>query len=152
MRVTNAVICISCMLMSATTFARDVEFPSDNSEFIQSEPSNTNDFLPAFIENEWTIPAIEEHIENKPQVLSYSFEDFQRIRQERSSVDRKEIFHGSWSPPKRSGPRSGFELPSPPSIPPLDQDWLTKAVWPRTRCYLEGNGLNAIFGTVALQR
>jgi hypothetical protein len=152
MRVTNAVICISCTLMSATTSARDVEFPSTNSEFIQSEPSNTEDFRPAFIENEWTIPAIEGHIENKPEVLSYSFEDFRRIRQEMSSIDRKEIFHGSWSPPKRSGPRSGFELPSPPSILPLDRDWLTKAVWPRTRCYLEENGLNAIFGTVALQR
>jgi hypothetical protein len=152
MRVTNAVICISCMLMSATTFARDVEFPSTNSEFIQSDRSNTEDFPPAFIESEWTTPAIEGHIENTQQALSYSFEDFQRIRQERSSIDRKEIFHGSWSPPKRSDPRSGFELPSPPCIPPLDRDWLTKAVWPRTRCYLEGNGNNAIFGTVAVYR
>jgi hypothetical protein len=48
MRITNAVNGSLVALISLTTFARDVEFPSSGSRFFRSDQSMTEDFPPAF--------------------------------------------------------------------------------------------------------
>jgi hypothetical protein len=151
MRLTKAGICIVFTLLSQSIFACDVEFPSASSEYFQSDQATTEDFSPAFVENEWCMPAIEGCIENTEQTRTYSFEELQRKLKADSHIDRKRIFQGAWAPPKRSGQHFGYELPSSPSVPPMDDDWLTNAVWPRTRGYLETSNAQ-IFGYMTYYR
>jgi hypothetical protein len=147
MRLTTAGICVAFTLVSRSIFAGDVEFPTDNSECFQCDSATPEDFAPAFIENVWYMPAIEGCVEDKEETKTYSFEELQRkLKTETQQIDRKRIFQGAWAPPKRSDRHSGYALPSSRSVPPIDDDWLTNAVWPRTRSYLETSNA-PIFGS-----
>ena len=78
MRITHAGICILVTLLSQSISARDVEFPSESSKYFQCDAATTDDFRPAFVDNEWCIPAIERCSDVTEKTSVNSFEEFQR--------------------------------------------------------------------------